>query len=102
MYSYEDRVRAARLYVKLGKRIAVTIRPLGYPTKNALKSWHREYRQRLDLPTGYVRLPEYSQAPKQLAVEYYLEHDRCISATIKALGYPGRRSLAAWVQELHP
>ena len=102
MYSYEARLRAVRLYIKLGKRIAATIRRLGYPTKNALKSWHREYEQRLDLPTGYVRLPKYSQAQKELAVEHYLEHGRCVSATIKALGYPGRGSLPAWVQELRP
>jgi transposase-like protein len=35
MYSYEDRIRAVRLYIKLGKRVAATIRQLGYPTKNA-------------------------------------------------------------------
>lgn len=35
MYSYEDRLRAVRLYIKLGKRIGLTIRQLGYPTKNA-------------------------------------------------------------------
>src|SRR5690349_18555675 len=102
MYSYEDRLRAVQLYIKLGKRAAPTIRQLGYPTKNALKSWHREYEQRLDLPTGYVRPPKYSQAQKKLAVEHYLEHGRCFSATIKALGYPGRDALPAWVQELHP
>lgn len=39
MYSYEDRIRAVELYIKVGKRIGVTIRQLGYPTKNALKSW---------------------------------------------------------------
>jgi transposase-like protein len=31
MYSYEDRIRAVRLYIKLGKRIAATIRRLEYP-----------------------------------------------------------------------
>ena len=102
MYSYEDRLRAVRLYIKLGKRVGLTIRQLGYPTKNALKSWHREYEQRLDLPAGYVRQPRYSQAQKERAVEHYLEHGRCIAATIKALGYPSRSLLAAWVQELHP
>jgi putative transposase len=102
MYSYEDRLRAVRLYIKLGKRLALTIRQLGYPTKNALKSWHREYEQRLDLPAGYVRLPKYSQAQKVRAVEHYLEHGRCLSATIKALGYPSRALLPAWIQELHP
>ncbi len=35
MYSYEDRLRA----VKLGKRVRLTIRQLGHPTKNALKAW---------------------------------------------------------------
>ena len=41
MYLNEDRIRAVKLYIKLGKRTAPTIRQLGYPTKNALKSWHR-------------------------------------------------------------
>ncbi len=44
MYSYEDRIRAVELYIKLGKRVQPTIRQLGYPTKNALKGWYREYR----------------------------------------------------------
>ena len=35
MYSYDDRLRAVRLYIRLGKRVALTIRQLGYPTKNA-------------------------------------------------------------------
>ncbi|EKS71999.1 integrase catalytic subunit [Burkholderia sp. SJ98] len=38
MYSYEDRLRAVQLYLKLGKRIRATIRKLGYPTKNSLIS----------------------------------------------------------------
>jgi transposase InsO family protein/transposase-like protein len=102
MYSYEDRIRAVRLYIKLGKRAGLTIRQLGYPTKNALKSWHREYEQRRDLPVGYVRPPRYSQARKLRAVEHYLEHGRCLAATIRALGYPSRTLLSAWVQELRP
>jgi transposase InsO family protein/transposase-like protein len=103
MYLYEDRLRAVRLYIRLGKRVSLTIRQLGYPTKNALKSWHREYERSLDLPVGYVRRPKFSQAQKERAVEHYLEHGRCLSATIKALGgYPSRASLAAWVREIHP
>lgn len=102
MYSYEDRLRAVRLYIRLGKQVGLTIRQLGYPTKNALKHWHREYEQRLDLSAGYVRRPKYSQTQKELAVNHYLEHGRCLAATIKALGYPSRTLLPAWVQELHP
>jgi putative transposase len=43
MYSYEDRLRAVQLYIK---RVGLTIRQLGHPTKNALKCWYREYRRR--------------------------------------------------------
>ena len=68
MYSYEDRIRAVELYIKLGKRTSPTIRQLGYPAKNALKGWFREYRQRLDLPVGYAcREPKFSQAQKAAA-----------------------------------
>ena len=52
MYSYEERLRAVKLYIKLGKRVQATIRELGYPTKNALQGWHREYRKRCAVHTG--------------------------------------------------
>lgn len=32
MYSYDDRIRAVKLYIKLGKRAATAIRLLGYPS----------------------------------------------------------------------
>jgi putative transposase len=53
MYSYEDRIRAVKLYIKLGKRLRATIRQLGYPTKNSLIGWYREYEQAKDLRVGY-------------------------------------------------
>ena len=55
MYSYEDRIRAVKLYIKLGKRIRATICQLGYPTKNSLKGWYREYEQSGDLKVSTVR-----------------------------------------------
>lgn len=71
MYSYEDRIRAVKLYIKLGKRVAATIHQLGYPTQNALKSWHRTYEQGSGLPRAYVRAkPKYSQAQQTLAIEH--------------------------------
>ena len=102
MYSYEDRLRAVRLYIKLGRRVGLTIRQLGYPTKNALRTWYREYEQRCDLPASYVRQPRYSQAHKDRAIEHYFEHGRCIAATIKSLGYPSRSLLSDWLQERQP
>ena len=86
MYFYEDRIRAVKLYIKLGKRTGATIRQLGYPTKNALKSWHREYEQSRDLPVGYVlSRPKYSDEQKKVAVQHYLNHDRCLVRTLKAI-----------------
>ena len=103
MYSYEDRIRAVRRYIKLGKRIGATLRQLGYPTKNALKSWHRQFEQGRDLPAAAVRSwQKYSDEQKQAAVEHYLNHDRCMTGTIKALGYPCRDTFVAWLDELHP
>ena len=49
MFSYEDRLRAVQLYIKLGKRVRPTIRQLGYPTKSSLKGWYNEYQRKLDL-----------------------------------------------------
>lgn len=103
MYSYEDRIRAVKLYIKLGKRTEATIRQLGYPTKNALKSWHRKFEQGHDLPMGYARSkPKYSDEQKKVVAQHYLDHGRCFAATLKALGYPCREALAAWVDELYP
>lgn len=93
MYSYADRMRAVQLYIKLGKRITPAIRQLGYPTKNSLKDWYREYERHHDLPTCYVRRkPRYSPEQKTVAVEHYLSHGRCLTETGKALG--ARRQLS--------
>ncbi|NTG18798.1 IS3 family transposase [Agrobacterium rhizogenes] len=103
MYSYADRLRAVELYIRLGKRLNATIRQLGYPTKNALRGWYREYIQHFDLRIQPVaRAPKYSEAEKQAALEHYRTLDRCISATMRALGYPGRGTLTAWVREAFP
>jgi len=54
------------------------------------------------LPVGYVRPPRYSQAQKDRAVEHYLEHGRCIAATIRSLGKTSRDLLSAWIAQVHP
>ena len=103
MYSYEDRIRAVELYIALGKRVKATIRQLGYPTKNALKGWCREYEQHLELRSRCAaKTPKYSETQKLAAVEHYRTHDHCIAATMRALGYPGRGTLTAWVREAFP
>ncbi len=103
MYSYEDRVRAVELYLKLGKRVKATIRQLGYPTKNSLKAWCEEFEKSGDLQKEYVRVkPKYSEEQKNLALEHYVNHGRSFSFTLRALGYPCRQILTAWVRERYP
>ena len=103
MYSYADRLRAVELYIRLGKRLKATIRQLGYPTKNALRGWYREYVENRDLRAQAVaRAPKFSEVQKQAALEHYRTHDRCISSTMRALGYPGRGTLTGWVREAFP
>ncbi len=83
MYSYEDRIRAINLCINLGKCTCLTIRQLGYPTKNALKSWHWEYEHSRELQVGYVRSRQkYSDEQKQAAVEHYLDNDRYYCSTV--------------------
>ncbi|WP_417276756.1 IS3 family transposase [Castellaniella sp.] len=103
MYSYAERVKAVQLYIKLGKRLNATIRQLGYPTKNSLKDWYREFECRGDLPLGYVRTkPWYSEEQKRIAIGHYMAHGRCSTATRRALGYPCKATLAAWIDEYDP
>ena len=103
MYSYEERIRAVKLYIKLGGRLGATIRKLGYPTKNSLIGWYREYMREQDLQVGYSRTSgKYSAEQKQIAVQHYLDHDHCMAFTLRALGYPCRELLTRWIDELHP
>ncbi len=89
MYSYEERIRAVKLYIKHGKRTGPTIRQLGYPTKNSLKGWYREYERNRDLQVVYTRSRvKYTAEQTQAAVRHHFDHDRCIASTLKALGYP--------------
>lgn len=62
MYSDEEPLRAVQLYIKPGKRVGLTIRQLGYPTKNALKPWLREYEEHRHAPAGYTRQAKYTPA----------------------------------------
>ncbi len=103
MYTYEERLRAVKLYIKLGKRPRATIRQLGYATKNSLRAWHDELERRGDLKASYIRSKsKYSVEQKNVAVEHFVNHGRCFALTIKALGFPGRAKLKEWVCEQYP
>lgn len=102
MYSYDDRIRAVKLYIQYGKSAATTVRKLGYPSRKNLRRWYRTYARTGDLPAGYSKIERYSPEQKRTAVEHYLAHGSCLARTSRALGYPGADTLRAWIDELRP
>ena len=103
MYSYDERLQAVKLYIKLGKRARATICELGYPTEKALRGWHRDYERQKDLPRRYTaRPPKFTDAQKQVALQHYVDHGHCISGTVQALGFPCRGTLAEWIRDAFP
>jgi len=102
MYSYEDRMKAVKLYIKYDLCAADTIRTLGYPNPKMLVRWYKEFKETGDLHKQYIKRPKYTFEQMKAAVDYYLEHGRNITRTVKALGYPSRDELAKWIDELAP
>ena len=44
MFSYAERLKAVKFYIKSGYRLRYSLRCLGYPSSRVtLKQWHQEY-----------------------------------------------------------
>ena len=100
MYSYEDRIRAVKLYIQYNLSAVAVIRELGYPKdRHSLPKWYKEYKSTGNLKKTRPRTLKYSNDQRNAAVSYYLEHGKNMNKTIKALGYPGRSTLSMWLQE---
>jgi transposase-like protein len=103
VYSLEDRMKAVELYFKYGGSPAAVRRELGYPTKNTVKQWAREFESAGALHERCRRHPpRYSEEQKRAAVGYYLEHGRSMQRTVRALGYPHKATLKEWLDEALP
>ena len=98
MFTYQKRIKAVQLLIQYDMSYATVIRELGYPSKGALNNWYKEYMKNGDLHKDYVRKSKYSEEERQKAVVYYLEHGKCVSRTIRILGYPSRPELDAWTR----
>jgi transposase InsO family protein/transposase-like protein len=99
LYSYEDRIRAVKLYIKLGRRAATTVRLLGYPSKKYLYQWYLIYKDTGDLPGSYNRPPKYTNTQKQKMLEHYFSHGECFAYTQRVLGYPCAHTFSDWLNE---
>ena len=100
MYSYEERLKAVKLYIQYDRSYASVFRKLGYPpSSHSIKLWVKEYEQNGDLHKTYNKANKYSDEQRQAAIRYYVEHGRSKSRTVKALGYPTRQQLTEWIKQ---
>lgn len=95
-------MKAVRLYVQYDCSAAATIRELGYPSRKALYRWYQEFKKSGRLHRRFPGKPRYSDEQKQTAFDYYFQHGRNLSRTVKAVGYPSRTLLTEWIDELRP
>jgi transposase-like protein len=102
MFSYEERMKAVKLLIKYDMSYSDVMRELGYPSRKALSIWYKEYLQTGDLHKKHLKKYKFTDEDKQKAVNHYLEHGRCISRTVRILGYPSRTTLDNWVKEMTP
>lgn len=102
MFSYEERIRAVELLIQYDMSYSTTIRELGYPSQRALRNWYSEYSLNGDLHKGIITEAKYTEDDKRRAVDYYLKHGKCVSRTVKKLGYPSRPTLDKWISQLAP
>lgn len=73
MYSYEEQLRAVKLYIKYDHSISAVIRELGYPSHQALLQWYQEYQTHGDLRITQVRQSKCTPEQRRAAVAYYKE-----------------------------
>jgi putative transposase len=102
MFSCQERIKAVNLLIQYDNSYSTVIRELGYPSKEALWKWYKEYSQNGDLHQGFNKQSKFTDEEKQIAVDYYIEHGKCVSRTVKKLGYPSRPILDKWIKELAP
>ncbi|RDX29084.1 integrase [Bifidobacterium breve] len=104
-YTREQRQRAVELYVKYECCAADVIRELGYPSREALRMWHRDWLDEQETGVSSQRgerYARYTEEQKRAAVDHYLTHGRRASRTMRQMGYPSKEVLASWIDELAP
>ena len=103
MYSPKQKEIAVQLLIRYDFAYTQVIRELGYPnSKTTLRKWLKEYDSNGHFKEKYGRKSKYSDFQKEIAVNYYLEHGKNISRTVRKLGYPSRPLLMQWIDELAP
>lgn len=99
-YNLDEKLKAVQLYIKYDRSPAAVRYELGYPTRNCLYRWYKEYVDNGNtFPDNKVRNSKYTSEQRKAAVDYYVTHGKSITGTIRALGYPGKSALCEWLNE---
>lgn len=80
MYSNEDRMKVMRLYIEYDYNARAVIRELGYPSRNRLAIWYKEYQKHGTLD-GLKLTPKKSMSILQKAlhiVPYFWRYCRIL------------------------
>ena len=101
MYTYEQRKRAVELYIKFGFAHGAVIQGI-LQASNQSGIGIKSTRRRGELHQEYSSPNRYSIEQKEAAVKHYIEHGRCLSRTVRMLGYPSRQLLREWIKAIAP
>lgn len=75
MYSYDDRMRAVKLYIQYDYSLSSVQHELEYPkNRKTLKAWYKEFEETKGLHKKSSRRLKYSPEQKQLAINYYYQN----------------------------
>lgn len=102
MFSYDERIKAVNLLIQYDMSYSTVVRELGYPERSTLKEWYKEYVKSGDVHKKFEKKDKFSNEERKRAVNYYLEHGKCVSRTVKILGYPSRPTLNKWIKKMLP
>ncbi len=103
MFTNKQKIKAVKLYIKYACKTSSVLRELEYlKDRKTLIKWHREYINTDCFNSSYTRKPKYSKEDKSISLKHYLEHRKCISGTVNALGYPRRHVLLDWIKKDYP
>ena len=99
MYTCEQQMSAVKLQIKYYHKAAAVIQELGYPNCHALVQWFKEYEATGDLhqKSRHSRKSKFTEEEKQAALQFYQDHSRSITLTVKVLGYPGKTTFKQWL-----
>ncbi len=61
MYTYDQRMKAVKLFIESNINENIVIKNLGYPSPGALRSWYKEYMCNNDLRKESKGKPRFTQ-----------------------------------------